>query len=49
VRKAAWKRLITLDMPTIKQISMICAGSKCAARSAKVTSPMTSVRVQRWA
>jgi hypothetical protein len=36
-------------MPTVKQISVICVGSKCAARPAKVTSSMTSIRVQRSA
>ena len=41
--------MIMLDNPTVKHISMICSGVKCSARSPKVRSSMTSIRVDRWA
>jgi hypothetical protein len=49
VRNVAWKRLITLLSPTVKQISMSCSCVKCSDSRPKSSSPMGCMRVDRWA
>jgi len=49
VRKVAWKRLMTLLSPTVKQISISCRCVKCSERRPKRSSSIGSMRVDRWA